>query len=60
MVKIEIDKCKNRAFICKLCDWACLNKDVHKDKEHSMECTSMFIVNNWQPQKLEELKFMKA
>eukprot|EP00493_Phyllostaurus_siculus_P013995 UN14206 len=51
---------KNRVFVCKLCGWAYSNKYAPKVKEHSKECPSMFIFNNWQPQKLEALQFMKS
>ena len=54
------EKYKKRVFVCKLCGWAYSNKYAPKVKEHSKECPSMFIFNNWQPQKLEALKFMKS
>ena len=54
------EKYKNRVFVCKFCGWAYSNKYAPKVNEHSKECPSMFIFNNWQPQKLEALKFMKS
>jgi len=56
----EAEKYKNRFFICKLCSWAYSNKYAPKVKEHSKECPSMFIFNNWKLQKLEALKFIKS
>ena len=54
------EKYKNRVFKCKLCGWAYLNKYAPKAKEHKTECPAIWIFQDWKPQKLEALKFIKS
>ena len=54
------EKYKNRVFKCKLCRWAYSNKYAPKAKEHKEECPAIWIFQDWKPQKLEDLKFIKS
>ena len=54
------EKYKNRVFKCKLCGWAYSNKYAKKAKEHGEECPAIWIYQDWKPQKLETLKFIKG
>ena len=54
------EKYKNRVFKCKLCGWAYSNKYAKKAKEHGEECPAVWIFEDWKPQTLEALKFMKS
>ena len=54
------EKYKNRVFKCKLCCWACSNKYAPKAKEYKEERPAIWIFQDWKPQKLEDLKFIKS
>ena len=54
------EKYKNRVFKCALCSWAYSNKYAPKAKQHAEECPVVWIFQDWKPQKLEALKFIKS
>ena len=58
--KGNAEKYKSRAFQCKICKWGHSNKASKKVEEHKDECPAVWIFEEWQPQPLEDLKFVKS
>ena len=58
--KGNAEKCKGRAFQCKICKWEHSNKASKKVEEHKDKCPAVWIFEEWQPQPLEDLKFVKS
>ena len=54
------EKYKTRAFQCRICKWGHSNKASKKVEEHKDECPAVCIFEEWQPQPLENLKFVKS
>ena len=53
-------KYANRAFQCQICKWGYSDKYKDKAKEHAEECPASWIFEEWKPQSLEDLKFIKS
>ena len=53
-------KYAKRAFRCKLCKWGYSNKYGDKAKEHAEDCPAVWIYEDWKPQTIEDLKFIKS
>ena len=53
-------KYKNRVFQCNLCGWAHSSKSSVKAPQHADECPAIWIFEDWKPQTLEDLKFLKS
>ena len=58
--KGNAEKYKKRAFQCKLCKWGHSNKASKKVAEHEENCPAIWIFEDWQPQPLADLKFVKS
>ena len=54
------EKYKNRAYKCDLCGWAYSNKSHEKVDEHETDCPAIWIYEDWEPQTLQDLKFVKS
>ena len=51
---------KNWAFKCALCGWGYSNKSHPKVAEHNEDCLAIWIFEEWSPQTLADLKFVKS
>ena len=58
--KGNAEKYKKGAFQCKLCKWGRSNKASMKVAGHEENCPSIWIFEDWQPQPLACLKFVKS
>ena len=54
------EKYASRAYKCNICGWAYSDKSKDKAKAQASDCPSSWIYEEWKPQKLESLKFLKA
>ena len=58
--KGNVEKYKSRAYQCSLCKWGHSNKSSDKVAEHEDDCPAYWIFQDWQPQPLASLKFVKS
>ncbi len=49
-----------RAYKCPLCGYGHSSQYSDKAKAHDEECPSLWIFEDWQPQDLQALKFIKS
>ena len=54
------EKYKRRVFKCPLCSWGYSNKYAAQAKKHKDDCPAHWIFEQWQPQNLQDLKFIKS
>ena len=58
--KENAEKYRSRAFQCKICKCGDSNKASMKAEKHKGEYPSVWIFEEWQPQPLADLKFVKS
>ena len=47
-------------FRCIICGWGYSHNSAPKAKAHGEDCPAVWIYEEWQPQNLADLKFVKS
>ena len=57
--KNTASKLSNATYVT-VCGWGYSNKSAPKLAEHKEDCPAIWIFEEWKPQPLEKLKFVKS